>query len=273
MRTTDALQDSQGVQELAQQSRDGVRHVRRRQDPAGGLLQERAWFHYSVDYRIGTRYMGEFIVDNFKAEAMKVPFLRDLLRSDSIYISSNITFANLEPLSTYLGRPAIPAGGLPLAEYQRRQEQHRDAEIGALQDVPDFIERAHDIYGYDHFISDTGGSLIEVVDPDNSDDPVIKASPTTRCCSTSAARRRCPSWSSASEAPKPMYYQPVSSTRNGRSSSADRQSATTPTSIPTASAPGVSRRCCTTACRATSDRAQFRLHRRDGGRSQSETRS
>ncbi len=24
------------------------------------------WFHYSVDYRIGTRYMGEHIVDNFK---------------------------------------------------------------------------------------------------------------------------------------------------------------------------------------------------------------
>ena len=37
------------------------------------------WFHYSIDYRIGTRYMGEYITDNAKAEAMKVPFLRDLL--------------------------------------------------------------------------------------------------------------------------------------------------------------------------------------------------
>ena len=26
------------------------------------------WFHYSIDYRIGTRYMGELIVDNAKAE-------------------------------------------------------------------------------------------------------------------------------------------------------------------------------------------------------------
>ena len=34
------------------------------------------WFHYSVDYRIGTRYMGELIVDNFKKEAMQNPFLR-----------------------------------------------------------------------------------------------------------------------------------------------------------------------------------------------------
>ena len=61
------------------------------------------WFHYSVDYRIGTRYMGELIADNFKREAMKVPFLRELLLSDSVYIASNITFENLAPLSTYLG--------------------------------------------------------------------------------------------------------------------------------------------------------------------------
>ena len=73
------------------------------------------WFHYSIDYRIGTRYMGEHIVDNFKREAMKVPFLRELLMSDSIYIGSNITFDNLAPLSTYLGKPGDPAkGGLPL---------------------------------------------------------------------------------------------------------------------------------------------------------------
>ena len=89
------------------------------------LLRKSHWFHYSVDYRIGTRHMGEYIVDNFKAEAMKVPFLRELLRSDSIKIASNITFSNLDPLSTYLGRPGDAAkGGLPLPEYQRRQAQH-----------------------------------------------------------------------------------------------------------------------------------------------------
>jgi len=60
-----------------------------------------AWFHYSIDYRIGTRYLGEAITDNAKAEAMKVPFLRDLLMSDSIYIASNITFDNLSPVATF----------------------------------------------------------------------------------------------------------------------------------------------------------------------------
>jgi hypothetical protein len=134
------------------------------------------WFHYSVDYRIGTRYMGEFIADNFKREAMKVPLLRDLLMTDSVYIASNITFDNLAPLSTYLGKPGDAAkGGLPFAEYQRRQAQHRDGEVAALLDTVPFIGRAHDLYGYDHFVCDSGGSICEVVDPANPADPVLKA--------------------------------------------------------------------------------------------------
>lgn len=175
------------------------------------LLRRSHWFHYSVDYRIGTRHMGEYIVDNFKREAMKLPFLRELLRSDSIYIRSNITIDNLEPLSTYLGTPGDPArGGLTLAEYQRRQEQHRVAEISALLDVPDFIERAKALYDYDDFIADTGGSLIEVVDQQNPDDPVIKvlAGHTalvyirgTDADAEELVRR-------FRENPKPMYYQP-----------------------------------------------------------------
>lgn len=175
------------------------------------LLRKSHWFHYSVDYRIGTRHMGEYIVDNFKAEAMKVPFLRELLRSDSIRISSNITFSNLDPLSTYLGRPGDPArGGLPLAEYQRRQAQHSAGERLALLEIPEFIRRAHDLYGYDDFIADTGGSLIEVVDPDDADDPVVKTLTETtallyiRGTAKDAAElvRR------FKESPKPMYYQP-----------------------------------------------------------------
>ncbi len=141
---------------------------------ASMLRHEAGWFHYSVDYRIGTRYMGEAIVDNFKREAAKSPLLRELLLSDSIYISPNITFDNLDPLSTYLGKPGDPAkGGIPFQEYLRRQHEHRAAEIAALHDTPLFVEKARDIYGYEHFICDTGGSICEVVDPDNPDDPVL----------------------------------------------------------------------------------------------------
>ena len=106
------------------------------------------WFHYSIDYRIGTRYMGELIVDNAKAEAMKVPFLRALLMSDSIYIGSNITFDNLSPVSTYLGKPGDPElGGLPIAEYRRRQEQFRQSELSALNDTAYFADRGQALSG------------------------------------------------------------------------------------------------------------------------------
>jgi hypothetical protein len=169
------------------------------------------WFHYSIDYRIGTRYMGELIADSFKKKAMEVPYLRDLLLSDSIYIASNITFDNLAPLSTYLGKPGDPnKGGLNFAEYLRRQEQHRRAEIAALLDTPHFVERAEEIYGYGNFVCDSGGSICEVVDPNNPEDPVLKClSETTLLCWIEGSdAHRSNLIERFDRAPKPMYYEP-----------------------------------------------------------------
>ncbi len=56
----------------------------------------------------------------------------------------------------------------------RRQAQHRDAEISALLESGTFIKRAGDIYDYPHFICDTGGSICEVVDPFDDNDPVLR---------------------------------------------------------------------------------------------------
>jgi len=128
-------------------------------------LPSSKWFHYSGDYRIGTKYLAEPILDNIKRQAMQVDFLRDLLRNDSIYIASNITFHNLQPVSTFLGKIGrTDLGGLPVAEFKRRQRLHRDAEINAMRDVAEFIVKAQQIYGYDHFINDAGGSLVELND-------------------------------------------------------------------------------------------------------------
>jgi hypothetical protein len=55
-------------------------------------------------------------------------------------------------------------GGLDVAEFKRRQHLHRYAEIQAMRDVAEFIEKAHAIYGYDHFINDAGGSVAELDD-------------------------------------------------------------------------------------------------------------
>ncbi len=155
--------------------------------------------------------MNEFIADNFKREAMKVPLLRELLMSDSVYIASNITFDNLAPLSTYLGKPGDPAkGGVPFAEYQRRQAQHHDAEVSAVLDTTRFIDRAKEIYGYENFVCDTSGSICEVVNADDPHDPVM----------TELSQHLLVVWIKGSDdhkaelarrfdrAPKPMYYRP-----------------------------------------------------------------
>ena len=129
-------------------------------------LPKTGWFHYSGDYRIGTKYLAEPIVDNVKRAAMQVPFLRGLLCSDSIYIGSNITVHNLEPLSTFLGKVGDPSkGGLACEEFLARQRLHHEAEVNAMRDVVAFVEKARDIYGYPHFINDAGGSVCELDDP------------------------------------------------------------------------------------------------------------
>lgn len=130
-------------------------------------LPKTKWFHYSGDYRIGTKYLEEPILDNIKRHAMSVPFLRDLLRSDSIYMSSKITVDNLAAVSSFLGKLGNPdLGGLSLAEFKRRQKLHHQAEIAAMNDVPEFIHKAEDIYGYKHFINDAGGSVCELDSPE-----------------------------------------------------------------------------------------------------------
>ncbi|MEY3808682.1 MAG: hypothetical protein RI893_1658 [Pseudomonadota bacterium] len=130
-------------------------------------LPKAKWFHYSGDYRIGTKYLEEPILDNIKRQAMGVPFLRDLLLSDSIHISNKITVDNLAPVSSFLGKLGNPQlGGLSLQEFKRRQKLHHQAECDAMYDVPDFIHKVEDIYGYKHFVNDAGGSVCELDCPE-----------------------------------------------------------------------------------------------------------
>jgi hypothetical protein len=130
------------------------------------ILRRSDWFHYSGDYRIGTRYLDEHILDLVKAHAMRDPFLRDLLRSDWIFIRNNIKVNDLGPVLSFVGKLGNPElGGLPLAEFSRRQALYREAEIAAMLDVPEFIRKAQEIYGYANLVNDVGGSLCELDEP------------------------------------------------------------------------------------------------------------
>jgi hypothetical protein len=167
-------------------------------------LRKRHWFHYSGDYRIGTRYLDEAILDNIKQEAMKVPFLRELLRSDSLFLRNNLSVDNLQPVSSFLGKLGNPEkGGLGLKEFKRRQALHRLAEIAAMKDVPEFIGKAHEIYGYENFINDAGGSLCELDDPEVLDvlagHTLILYIKATEKDEQELIRR-------AEDDPKPLYY-------------------------------------------------------------------
>ena len=168
------------------------------------LLRRHHWFHYSGDYRIGTRYLDEPILDNIKAQAMGVPFLRELLRSDSIYISNNITVDNLKPVSSFLGKLGDPErGGLGPTEFKRRQELHRQAEIAAMKDVPEFIRKSHEIYGYRHFVNDAGGSVCELDDPAALE---VLAQHTLIVYIKATARDEQELIRRAEDDPKPLYY-------------------------------------------------------------------
>lgn len=168
------------------------------------MLPTDEWFHFSGDYRIGTHYLDEPILDNIKKQAMQVPFLRDLLRSDSIYIQNNISVNNLQPVSTFLGKLGDPEkDGLPLDEFKYRQELHRQAEIATMRDVPAFIRKAQELYDYKHFINDAGGSVCELDDDETLD---ILAEHTLILYIKATEKNEKSLIKRAESDPKPLYY-------------------------------------------------------------------
>lgn len=171
------------------------------------MLREHHWFHYSGDYRIGTRYLDEPILDLIKQQAMQVPFLRELLRKDWIYIRNNIKVSDLGPVLSFVGKLGNPElGGVELNDFISRQAQYRKAEIAAMYDVPEFISKAQDIYGYPHFVNDVGGSLCELDEPGVID--VLAKHTLILYIQVTDQQEENKLISRAQSAPKPLYYRP-----------------------------------------------------------------
>ena len=122
------------------------------------------WYHFSGDYHIGATYLKDEIINNIAKKMKQDPWLRNLLDNQSISVNSQVTFDNLEPISAFLGKVGNPEeGGLPIDEFIRRQGLFLEAEIKAMYDVPNFINKSQQS-GYDNFINDAGGSLCELED-------------------------------------------------------------------------------------------------------------
>lgn len=178
-------------------------------------LAHKNWFHYSGDYRIGTHHLEEAIIDNIKMEAMKVERLRRLLLSDLIHIGVNIDVDNISVMSEYLGTIRDPEnpGGLSVDEFCERQANYREAEIRSMLDVGSFVRKARQVYGYENFVNDAGGSLCDIVDVEPeaiAEDPVLKylGERTLVVHINTSEHNRQQLIERSSEAPKPIYYRP-----------------------------------------------------------------
>ncbi|MCW8956180.1 MAG: ATPase [Gammaproteobacteria bacterium] len=169
------------------------------------MLRDSNWFHFSGDYRIGTRYLDESIMDMIKQQAMQVPFLKELLRRDWIYIRNNIKVHDLGPVLSFVGKLGNPElGGVELEDFIERQALYREAEISTMHDVPAFIRKAREIYGYNNFVNDVGGSLCELDEP-SVIDCLVKHTLILYIQVTDKEEEQ-KLISRAQSAPKPLYY-------------------------------------------------------------------
>jgi hypothetical protein len=101
-----------------------------------------------------------------------------------------------------LGDPDL--GGVELEDFIQRQALYRDAEIATMHDVPEFIRKAQEIYGYQHFVNDVGGSLCELDEPSVIDD-LVKHTLILYIQVTDQEEEN-KLISRAQSAPKPLYY-------------------------------------------------------------------
>ena len=127
------------------------------------LLKQYGWHPYSIDVRIGAHYLSEQMLDDVRKAASQIPYLRDLLKTNSIDFKNQTAIHNLQLLSKYIGRIGNPKkGGFDLDTFLERQDLYRHAEIQSMMDIPSFISRAQNYYGVQNFIVDTSGSLCEL---------------------------------------------------------------------------------------------------------------
>jgi hypothetical protein len=168
------------------------------------LSKNDAYFHYSGDYRIGAQYLNNDILDNIKSCIKQDEKLKELLENDSISVQNHITFDNLSVVASFLGKAGNPElGGLPIAEFMRRQALFNQAESNTMLDVPDFIAKA-ERQGIVNFINDAGGSLCEL---DNENIYKTLAEHTIILYIRASKSNENTLIERAQTHPKPMYYQ------------------------------------------------------------------
>lgn len=150
------------------------------------LLGRQGWLHYSCDYEIGTRYLGDEI-------------------EKTLGEKNNIILEDLSQLSKYVGQLGDPAkGGLSLEEFKRRQQKYYEAECRALSELQMIVKQAHQD-GFTHVVNDSTGSLCEIDDDillDSIDENSLIVYIKANAEEEKEVLRR------AQEYPKPLFFSP-----------------------------------------------------------------
>ncbi len=109
------------------------------------LKEKKGWLHYSCDYEIGTKYLGDEIEQSLGEKNIIVP-------------------EDLSQLSRYVGQLGdTKKEGLSLEEFKRRQQKYYEAECQSLRELKDVVKQAHKD-GFTHVVNDSTGSLCEIDD-------------------------------------------------------------------------------------------------------------
>lgn len=147
------------------------------------MLDKAGWFHYSCDFEIGARYLGEEIQETLNAKI-------------------RIVAEDLSQLSEYTGR--LGKGALPLDEFKRRQKKYFEAECQSLHDLKGVVKQAVED-NYTHIVNDSTGSFCEV-DDETLLDGVDKNSLIIYIKANAEEEKQV--LKRAQEYPKPMFFSP-----------------------------------------------------------------
>jgi GTPase SAR1 family protein len=150
------------------------------------LMSKNGWHHYSCDFEIGTKYLGQEI-----EETLGEP--------------NSVTADDLSQLSRYVSRLGNPEeGGLPYDEFKRRQQKYLEAECRSLNELKNIVKQAH-AEGIQNVINDSTGSLCEIDDEvllDNIDENSLIVYIKANAEQEQEVLKR------AQEYPKPLFYSP-----------------------------------------------------------------
>ncbi|MCK5384883.1 MAG: hypothetical protein KAJ29_04850 [Alphaproteobacteria bacterium] len=103
-------------------------------------LEKWGWRNYSCDYEIGSKYLKKEL--------------------DAFANAQELSAENISVLHEYLGKLGNPVrGGYDLDIFQKRQKAYYDAEVKALLEMGNVMDR-----GRGSFVHDSTGSLCEIED-------------------------------------------------------------------------------------------------------------